>query len=109
VVGYVTGALGGVALAAGGALALRAYQLNERSLDQCAEDDPNACTTRGKNLRDEATRYGSRGTVAASIGAGLLVGGVVLILTAPDDEDATESGALWLAPHMGGASLGGSW
>jgi hypothetical protein len=70
-------------LAAAGVLGYRAYALNQDSLNLCASDDPNACTTAGKDLRDDAAQYGTYATIASGVGGGLLITGLVLVLTAP--------------------------
>lgn len=81
--GYVAGGVGLASLAAAGVLGYRAYSLNQDSLNLCATDDPNACTTQGKNLRDDAAQYGTYATIAGGVGGGLLITGLVLVLTAP--------------------------
>lgn len=81
--GYVAGGAGLASLAAAGVLGFRAYALNQDSLASCAADDPNACTTEGKDMRDDAAQYGTYASVASGIGGGLLITGLVLVLTAP--------------------------
>lgn len=86
--GYVAGGVGLAGLAAAGVLGYRAYSLNQDSLDLCAQDDPNACTTEGKELRDRAAGYGAISTIVGGVGGALLVTGVVLVLTAPSESEA---------------------
>ncbi|HEU5076279.1 MAG TPA: hypothetical protein VFU02_18930 [Polyangiaceae bacterium] len=81
--GYVAGGVGLASLAAAGVLGYRAYALNQDSLASCAADDPNACTTEGKEMRDDAAQYGTYATIASGIGGGFLITGLVLVLTAP--------------------------
>ncbi len=109
--GYVTGGTGLVALTVAGAIAYRAYGLNQDSFAQCAKDDPNACTERGKQLRDEAARYGSWATIVGGIGGGLAVTGLVLVLTAPNSKKAHARQGVRLSagvtPDTAGVSMSG--
>lgn len=110
--GYVAGGVGLAGLVAAGAFSYRAYTLNEDSLDLCATDDPNACTTEGKALRDDATKYGTYATIAGGVGGGLLITGLVLILTAPSDKQAAAPRYRVLAdagPRGGSVALRGVW
>lgn len=94
--GYVIGGAGIVSLAAGGVLAFLAYDKNDRSLDQCLREDPNACSVEGKALRDDAASYAMLANVGVGAGAALLLTGGVLLLTAPSTErnEAASSVAL---------------
>lgn len=112
--GYVAGGVGLAGLAAAGVLGYRAYALNQDSLDQCAADDPNACTTEGKDLRDDAAKYGTFATIASGVGGGLLITGLVLVLTAPSTaahETATPRLRVLAdaGPHGGGVTLRGAF
>jgi len=110
--GYVAGGVGLAGLAAAGALSYRAYTLNQDSLDLCAADDPNACTTEGKALRDDATKYGTYATIASGVGGGLLITGLVLILTAPSEKETAAPRYRVLAdagPRGGSVTLRGVW
>lgn len=112
--GYVAGGVGLAGLAAAGVLGYRAYVLNQDSLELCAKDDPNACTTDGKNLRDDATQYGTYATIAGGVGGGLLITGLVLVLTAPSNTPpkAATSRVRVLAdagPRGGGLTLRGAF
>jgi hypothetical protein len=110
--GYVAGGVGLAGLAAAGAFSYRAYTLNQDSLDLCATDDPNACTTKGKALRDDATKYGTYATIAGGVGGGLLITGLVLVLTAPSKKEAAAPRYRVLAdagPRGGSVTLRGVW
>jgi serine/threonine-protein kinase len=84
--GYVLGGVGVAALAAGGVFAYLAYDKNQQSLDECLQNEPNACTAEGKSLRDDASSMAMLANVGVGAGAGLLITGAVLLFTAPDRE-----------------------
>jgi hypothetical protein len=86
--GYVLGGVGLAALATGGVFAYLAYDKNEESLDHCLRDEPNACSVEGKSLRDDAASHATIASIGVGAGAGLLVTGVVLLLTAPSGESS---------------------
>jgi hypothetical protein len=92
--GYVTGAAGIVALAAGGFFAYRAYDQNRRSKAECRADDPNACTPDGVSLRENAKQSAAFATIATVSGAALVAGGVVIVVTAPSSPSPRERTAL---------------
>lgn len=112
ILAYVAGGLGLAGLGAGGYFTYRAYQLNEQSLDECLVNDANACTSRGKSLRDDARRQGTFATIAASSGFVLVGASVVLLLTEPDERRVADhevrlvAGASPAGPSL---SLGGTW
>jgi serine/threonine-protein kinase len=76
---------GGVGLATSGALALVAQQRNDDSLEYCP-NDPTHCAPRGVQLRSDAGRLADYATVAAAVGGGLLVTGLVVYVAAPSGE-----------------------
>jgi hypothetical protein len=86
--GYVLGGVGLAALATGGVFAYLAYDKNEESLEHCLRDEPNACSIEGKSLRDDAASHATIASIGVGAGAGLLLTGVVLLLTAPSGESA---------------------
>jgi hypothetical protein len=81
--GWVSAGLGAVALVAGGILGYRAYSLDKSSKTECREDEPNACTARGAELRDQARGAAQLSTISSAAGGMLAVAGVTLVLTAP--------------------------
>jgi hypothetical protein len=111
VAGYVVGAVGVVALAAGGFFGYRTYSLNRRSKGDCRADDPNACTQAGASLRDDAKTAGTISTIATLGGGALILGGVSLVLTAPSAASARAGSAdpkqALLTPF--GVQLSGVW
>lgn len=108
-VGYVLGAAGIVALAAGGVLGYRAYKLDKKSKGECRTDEPNACTPDGVEQRDDAKAAAALSTIATISGAGLTVTGLALVITAPKNEDATEPGAAPRQHARVAFSLTGTW
>jgi hypothetical protein len=80
--GYVTGAAGIAALVAGGIFGYRAFDQNRQSKAECRSEDPNRCTKQGIELRDDARDSAALSTIATISGTALVVGGVVILLTA---------------------------
>lgn len=87
-VGYVVGAVGLVALGAGGFFGYRAYTLNQRSKENCRADAPNDCTPTGVSTREDAQLASTLSTVTTLSGGVLLATGVTLVLTAPSGAPA---------------------
>ena len=86
--GYVLGGVGLAALATGGVFAYLAYDKNEQSLEHCLRDEPNACSVEGESLREDAASHATIANIGIGAGGGLLLTGVVLLLTAPSGESA---------------------
>jgi hypothetical protein len=98
---YVTGGVGIAGLVASGVLGYKAYDANQTSLDRCLSDEPNACTSEGKSLRDDARTFGNFATVAGATGGALLAVSVVLFVTAPSAEPRRETAARsWIMPYV---------
>lgn len=91
--GYVLSGAGVVALAAGGFFGYRAYSWNKRSKGQCRADDPNACTTSGVELREDAKTAAALSTIATVGGGAMVVSGITLVVTAPSPSDRDEGRA----------------
>jgi hypothetical protein len=109
--GFIVGGLGIVGLGVGGFLGYRAYSQNQDSLAQCRSDDPNACTADGKSLRDDARSTAMGSTVALAAGGALVVGGLVLVLTARPERHVASDLRLstGLVGHGPGFQLEGTW
>jgi tetratricopeptide (TPR) repeat protein len=104
VVGYVVGAAGIVALGAGGFFGYRAYSLNKKSKDECRDDDPNACTTSGVQMREDAKSAAVLSTIVTVGGGALVVGGLTLVVTAPStasSSDAPQRSSRASLPNLG--------
>lgn len=97
--GYVLGASGLVALAAGGFFGYRAYSLNKQSKGECRSEDPNACTPNGVDMREDAKTAGALSTITAAAGGVLVVSGVTLVATAPsritERAEVARTASLW--------------
>lgn len=113
-----TAGLAGVAIGAG--FGIHAIMTNDESKEQCNPSDPNLCSVKGKELRDEAFDAATVSTVALMAGGVALVGGVVLYLTAPSASAPPASAAgrgqaaraarrLEASASLGGLSLRASW
>ena len=85
---YASTGAGVVGLGVAAFLGYRAHTLNEDSLEHCSSADANACTQRGKELRDEALDYATASTATAIAGAALLATGVTLFILAPGDKSS---------------------
>jgi len=109
-IGYVVGAVGVVGLAVGGYFGYRAMDLNKQSKAQCRAEDPNACTSEGAGLRQDAQSAATVSTIT-SIGGGVLVGtGLTLVLTAPSMHANRAGSAPGQASSPGfGVQLRGVW
>lgn len=106
-IGYVVGAAGLVALAAGGFLGYRAYKLDKSSRGDCRSDEPNACTPQGVDQREDAKTAAALSTVATLGGAGLAVTGLALVVTAPSGEESKEPTSTRVSGAM--LNLTGTW
>lgn len=114
-IGWVTLGAGVAGLAAGGYFGLRSLDKRNTSRDNCNGD---LCNATGVELRDDAIRAGNNATIAGIAGGAAVVGGLVLVLTAPKDSrrgalpGATRIGRLEARPEVGpfgaGVTLGGT-
>jgi serine/threonine-protein kinase len=93
-IGYVVGAVGVVGLAVGGYFGYRAMSLNKDSKGSCRADDPNACTSEGAAMREDAQSAATLSTVAGIGGGALLAGGITLVFTAPSAAPASAGNSL---------------
>jgi hypothetical protein len=82
-VGYIVAGAGLVALGIGGYIGYRAHNQNTESKAQCRDSDPNACTRKGFDQRQEAQSSAKLATIVTAGGAALSVAGLTLVLTAP--------------------------
>lgn len=103
VVGVTMLVVGGAGLATSGALAFVASKRNRASLQYCPQE-PNSCTTRGVQLRDDATRLADFATLSAAVGGGLVASGLFVYLLAPSDRPRGQV-SLGLKPEADGVSL----
>lgn len=110
-VGYVVGAVGVVALAAGGFFGYRAYSLNKQSKGECRANAPNACTPEGVSTRSDAQTASTLSTVVSAGGGALVATGVALIFTAPTapTSRASQNSPQQASAPIVGLQLGGVW
>jgi serine/threonine-protein kinase len=99
--GYSIGGAGLLGIGVAGVLGYRAYSLNQQSLDECSSQNANACTHRGRLLRDDAERAATASTLLAVAGGALLAGGITLtLLSRPSDQRSVAS--LWFDTSLSG-------
>jgi hypothetical protein len=114
-IGYLVGGLGVVGLATGGVFGYRAFDFNQRALDQCRAADGSACTSDGKDSRDQAKAFAGSAMISLAAGAALLVSGIALIVHAPHAEPSrpplVSDLRLTAVPSLKGANvrLVGAW
>ncbi|HEX9618697.1 MAG TPA: hypothetical protein VF989_01100 [Polyangiaceae bacterium] len=92
--GYVSGSLGLTGIGVGAFFGYRAKQKLDDSLTHCP-DDPNLCSSRGVELREQARDNALASTIAFGSGAALIGTGLVLLLLQSDQRDT----GLYLAPN----------
>lgn len=87
-VGYIVGGLGIAGLGVGAGFGIDSLQKRDRSNDHCAGD---LCDAQGVALRDKAIQSGDISTIATVAGGAALLGGIVLVLTAPKGPSRKEA------------------
>lgn len=108
-IGWVVGAIGVGALGVGAGFGIDSLQKRERSDDHCTG---NACDETGVSLRDRAITSGNIATATTIGGAAAVLGGLVLVLTAPKSGPRHDAASRYrFAPHVatngGGLSFQG--
>ena len=93
--GVIVGAVGVVGLGLGGGFALNAMSKHKTAKEDCSPDETR-CGTRGLADYDSANESADIATIAFIAGGALLLGGVVLYLTAP--RGTVNANALLRAP-----------
>jgi tetratricopeptide (TPR) repeat protein len=110
VAGLVIAGAGLVGVVIGAAFGGVAISKKDEAEPHCPQ--PNSCYDPGADLLEEAQTAGDISTVALAVGGALLVGGVVVWLTAPSDS-SQEAATLTLAPQLGptqaGLSVRANW
>ncbi|MDB4942096.1 MAG: hypothetical protein JWP97_1630 [Labilithrix sp.] len=100
--GFVVGGIGVAGLAAGAITGLIAIHKNKDSKDACPDDG--ACGSRDAvDANDSAKTFGVVSTIAFIAGAAGVVGGAILVLTAPRDASSSRAG-LRVVPATDGRS-----
>jgi serine/threonine-protein kinase len=95
-IGLVVGGAGVVGLVVAGVFALKAKSTYDDSKAECLPADPNRCSPKGVELRDDARSSGNVATIAGGLGLAALVGGSILYFTAPAPKSTG-----FARPHVG--------
>jgi hypothetical protein len=99
--GVITGGVGLIGVGVAAVIGYQAYDRNRESLDSCSSADANACTPRGKQLRDDAQELASASTVSAVIGGALVATGVTLLVLTPSTDRSAAASRLRLEAFGG--------
>jgi hypothetical protein len=108
-IGYVVGGVGVVGLALGGVFGAMTLSKNEEALDVCPDYPDDACTAddvdRHAELVSDAKSNRTLSYVGFGVGGAALLGGLVLILTAPKGPE-TQGTGLRVTPLVARGELG---
>jgi len=111
IVGFVVGGVGIAAIGVGTFFGFQAKGQADEADEQHCEGQ--LCDAEGLQLHDDAQSSALISTVLFGVGAAAAVTGLVVVLTAPSSADGSgadlSAPSLWLAPSVGGLSLGGRW
>ncbi len=115
--GFVSAGAGLLGIATGAVFSYRALQLKSDSLEACSAADEDVCGRKGYDLRNESLTAADAATVSFGVGGALLLGGVALIVLAPESRKRqggeAKSARLELsaspAPQGGHLELGGTF
>ncbi|HVJ93179.1 MAG TPA: hypothetical protein VM580_25435, partial [Labilithrix sp.] len=99
-IGFVLAGIGIAGMGTGAGFGIDSLQARAKASDHCAGD---LCTARGVALRDRAIESGDASTISMAAGGAVLIGGIVLLLTAPraGPRPQAPSRAFRVAPHVG--------
>lgn len=106
--GWIGIGVGGASLIVGAVSGILAYNRHAKLVDYCRDDStqcpvPDEDLPRARELRDDYHRYGTLANVFVGVGAALTAGGLILVLTAPDDASPSEA---HVTPYVGPGSIG---
>lgn len=103
--------VGTAGLVVAGVLGILALGHDADSKEPGRCDEADLCDAVGLDLRDQALAFATASTVTFVVGGAVLVGGVVVVATAPSASDATpaEGAQARLALSPGGLVLEGAW
>ena len=87
-IGWIVGGVGLVGLGVGAGFGVDSLQKRDASKDHCVGD---LCNSQGVSLRDKAIQSGDISTIATVAGGAALVGGAILLLTAPKGPSRREA------------------
>lgn len=100
-VGWILGGVGLASLGVGAGFGIHSLAKHQAAKDHCNAN--NLCDPRGVSDRDTAIKSGDVSTITTIAGAAALVGGVVLVLTAPKSptrEKGTAAGSIHAVPQV---------
>lgn len=100
-IGWIVGGLGIASLGVGAGFGINSLAQRSQAKDHCTSN--NVCDAKGVDYRNSAIKSGDISTVTTIAGAGALLGGIVLVLTAPKSprhEKATVTGSLHAVPQV---------
>jgi hypothetical protein len=100
-IGWIVGGVGVASLGVGAGFGINSLAQRARANDHCNSN--NICDAQGVKARDSAITSGDVSTITTIAGAGALLGGIVLVLTAPKTpsrEKATVTGSIHAVPQV---------
>ncbi len=97
-IGWVTVGVGAAAVVAGGYFGLRSLDKRDSSRPHCNGD---LCDQTGVDLRSSAIRSGNAATITTIAGGAAILGGIALVLTAPDEGRRAARTGLPPGPRIG--------
>jgi len=100
-IGWIVGGVGLASLGVGAGFGINSLAQRSQANDHCSSN--NICDAKGIEHRNAAITSGDISTVTTIAGAGALIGGIVLVLTAPKSpkhENATVTGSLHAVPQV---------
>jgi len=101
-IGWIVTGVGAVGIGLGAGFGLSSMSKRDESRTHCVVD---ACDAEGVSLRDDALSRGNIATIATIAGGAAVVGGLILVLTAPKGTEKSErAGKIRAVPS---ASVGG--
>lgn len=101
IAGLTVGAAGLAGLVLGAGFGIDAIKTYDEAIATCDNEDPTQCTNAGVRLQEDASRSALISTVAISVGAAALGGGVLLYFLAPKAPPGEPAKAATL-PKIGG-------
>jgi hypothetical protein len=104
--GLAVGLVGVAGVAVGAALGAVALSKNSASKLDCSPENPNLCNDTGASLRSTAITLGNASTAAFAVGGAMVVGGIVLFVTAPSAK-RPPAALVEILPGLGGLALRG--
>ena len=102
IAGLTVGAAGLAGLVLGAGFGIDAIKTYDEALATCDNEDPTLCTNAGVRLQGDASRSALVSTVAISVGAAAVGGGLLLYFLAPKVPTPAAAKAFLELPKIGG-------